>query len=167
MRWKDLRDWESMIDAATRIHDGYWPTSSPTPVPNLCGCTSPEAQCVTLAIAEQTPSGWYCTKPAYIPALQGATDCDRRIYDWKEGGTAQSGSKESKPPGVPEFRSADIMEWVRSTLDYLQANNGHPAVRICAGMLLDNQDVSVSMDTLERTGEAMLDRLMLDTPWKK
>jgi hypothetical protein len=87
------------------------------------------------------------------------------VYDWREGGTAQSASKESKAPGVPDGTTSDILAWVRGCLDYLQANNGHPGVRIAAGMLLSDLDVTVSMDVLERTGEAMLDRLHLDSPW--
>jgi len=160
MRWKDLRTWESMIDAATRVHDGVWPTSSPLPSKPLCGCKEPTPQCTSLAIAAKTTEGkWYCTKPNH-------TDCDKRIYDWKPGHEAQSGSKESKAPAIRAGSTDAILTWVESTLDYLQANNGNPAVRICAGMLLHNQDVNVSMDTLERTGEAMLDRLHLDKPWK-
>lgn len=136
------------------------------PIPKMVRCLNPEAQCVSLAIAAEVPGGYICTKPNYIPALQGVTDCDRRVYDWKEGQGAQGGSKESKAPTVSDAKTADILAWVRDCLDYLQANNGHPGVRIAAGMLLSDLDVTVSIDTLERLGEAMLDRLSLDKPWK-
>ena len=172
MRWKDLRTWQSMIDAATRLHDGIYSSQSPLPVPKMCGCKDPEAQCVKLAIAEQTPSGWQCTKPNHVPALQQPTDCDRRVYDWKEGGTAQSAIKESKAPGVPEFRSREILEWVRGCLVYLADNAGDPRVRAAAHMLLHDAewpfpDVPISEKVHEALGNQMLDRLSLDAPWKK
>lgn len=81
--------------------------------------------------------------------------------------TSQSVSKESKAPTVTDGKTADILAWVRDTLDYLQANNGHPGVRIAAGMMLYDRDVPVSLDTLERLGEAMLDRYHVQQPWKR
>ena len=120
-----------------------------------------------LAIAAKVAGSRYiCTKPSYVPALQQPTDCDRRVYDWREGGTAQSASKESKAPTIVDGKTADILEWVRRTLDYLCVNAGRPDVRIAAGMLLSDGDVPVSLATLEVLGNQLLDRLHLDKPWQ-
>lgn len=154
-----------MVDAASRLHDGIWPTSSPTPAPKIVGCKCPETQCEKLAIVARTDHGFICTKPAFIPSLQGVTDCDRRIYDWREGGVAQSAIKESKAPTVNVGTTADIIAWTRHTLDYISANAGNPGVRIAAAMFLHDQDVNVSIDVLEALGNMMLDRLHFDKPW--
>lgn len=171
MRWRQLDTWQGMIAAATMLHDGIYPSSSPTPAGKACGCSDPTSECVKLAVAAEVPSGWVCTVPSYLPSLfiSGAMrheTCPSLIPDWKPMSTAQGGSKESKSPGIPESTTADILAWVRSSLDYLQANNGHPGVRIAAGMLLSDLDVSVSIETLERLGEAMLDRFHYEKPWK-
>ena len=167
MRWRDLDSWEGMIAAATKLHDGIYSSRSPMPVPKLVGCENPEQSCKALAIAQITALGYQCTKPDYTPLMYAATDCPFRIYDWRDGNEAQRAGYASRAPVVSETTSCDVMAWVRKTLDYLQANNGNPAVRICAGMLLSDSDVTVSLDTLERTGEAMLDRFHFDKPWKK
>jgi len=167
VRWKDLKTWEDMIAAATALHDGIYSSRSPMPVPKLVGCENPEQSCKALAIAQITALGYQCTKPDYTPLMYAATDCPFRIYDWRDGNEAQRAGYASRAPVVSETTSCDVMAWVRKTLDYLQANNGNPAVRICAGMLLSDSDVTVSLDTLERTGEAMLDRFHFDKPWKK
>lgn len=171
MRWKDLRTWQSMIDAATRLHDGIYSSQSPMPVPKMVRCLNPETQCMKLAIAAEVPGGFICTKPNYIPALQGVTDCDRRVYDWKEGGAAQSASKESKAPTVSDAKTADILAWVRDCLTYLADNAGDPRVRAASHMLLHDAewpfpDVPVSERVYEALGNSMLDRLHLDEPWK-
>jgi len=166
MRWRDLDSWEGMIAAATKLHDGIYSSRSPMPVPKLVGCKNPEAQCVKLGIACETRHGWQCTKPSYVPALQQPTDCSHRTYDWKEGQSAQSMHKDAKSPTVADAKTADILAWVRKTLDYLCANAGMPAVRIAAGMLLEDTDVPVSMQTYEVLGNMMLDRYLADEPWR-
>lgn len=167
MRWKDLRTWEDMIAAATKLHDGIYPSQSPVPSQKMCGCKNPEAQCVKLAVASKTQYGWQCTVPTYVPALQQPTDCDRRIYDWKEGQSAQSMPKDAKAPTVADGTTTEILAWVRKTLDYLCVNAGMPSVRIAAAMLLEDGDVPVSMQTYEVLGNMMLDRYHLDKPHKK
>lgn len=168
MRWRDLRTWEDCIAAATRLHDGVWPASSPVPSKPLCGCTQPEAQCVTLAIADKTTEGsWYCTQPSYIPALQGATDCDRRIYDWKPGHEPMRGHKDAKAPAIRSGSTAAILSWVEGALRHLMSTSGDVAIRIYAGSLLEDVDIPVSHDVMRRTGEALLVRLNAERPWKK
>ncbi len=167
MRWRDLGTWEGMIAAATRLHDGIYPSQSPVPAPKLCGCKGPEAQCVKLAVAYDSPRGWVCTQPGFVPALQQPTDCDKRIYDWKEGQSPQSGHKDAKSPSVADGKTAEILSWVRDTLDYLCVNAGRPDVRIAAGMLLEDGDVNVSMQTYEVLGNMMLDHYHLDKPYQK
>ena len=167
MRWRDLDSWEGMIAAATKLHDGIYPSQSPVPSPKMCGCKDPEAQCVKLAVASKTQYGWQCTVPTYVPALQQPTDCDRRIYDWKEGQSSQPMHKDAKAPTVADGKTAGILAWVRQTLDYLCVNAGRPDVRIAAGMLLEDGDVPVSLATYEVLGDMMLDRYYLDKPWKK
>ena len=167
MRWKDLDSPEACIAAATRLHDGIYSPCSPTPAQKRVGCTSPEAVCVTLAIAERCPEGWYCTKPSYVPPLQGATDCDRRVYDWKPGGTSQRGYKDAKMPSMRDGTTAAILSWVERTLKAICGTSGDAGIRIYAGSLLDDLDVPVSFDVMLRTGQEMYDRLVVDKPWSK
>jgi len=152
---------------ATAIHDGVYPSSSPTPSPKMCGCKDPEAQCVKLAIAEGTPYGWCCTKPNHVPALQQPTDCDRRIYDWKPAQTPQGFAKESKAPTVTDGKTADILAWTRRTLEHLQLNAGPLGVRMLAAMLLNDGDPNVSQQVWDELTDAMLDRLNHEKPWKR
>lgn len=119
-----------------------------------------------LAVASKTQHGWQCTKPDYVPALEQPTDCSHRIYDWKEGQSAQSTHKDAKSPTVADAKTADILAWVRKTLDYLCVNAGMPSVRIAAGMLLEDTDVPVSMQTYEVLGNMMLDRYIIEEPWR-
>lgn len=156
-----------MIAAATMLHDGIYSSQSPVPAPKMCGCREPEAQCVKLAVAYRSHQGWVCTQPGFVPTLQQPTDCDRRIYDWKEGQSPQPTHKGAKAPTVADSKNAEILAWVRKTLDYLCVNAGRPDVRIAAGMLLEDGDVNVSMQTYEVLGNMMLDRYYLDRPDQK
>ena len=169
VKWRDLSTWQGMVEAATMLHDGIYPSSSPTPAGKACGCKSPTPECVKLAVAAPVPGGWVCTVPSYAPGAVGAMrpdQCPNLLPNWKPMSSPQGGSKESKSPTVADGKTADILDWVRHTLDYLQANNGHPGVRIAAGMMLHDSDIRVSMDILERMGEAMLDRYHYEKPWR-
>jgi hypothetical protein len=148
-----------MVDAATRIHDGIYSPSSPTPVPKMCGCTEPKNQCVELAVY----SKGQCTVPRFIP--RGfITDCPNRVYDWKPGQSAQRGSKESKAPGVRDSTSAVIYKWIAWTLQEI-ANHGDNRVRAYARSLLLDTDYTTDLATVQMLGETMLERLNQEKPW--
>lgn len=167
MRWCDLDSPEAMIEAATRIHDRVWPTSSPTPAPKLMGCLAPERECIHLAIAQQTHYGWCCTNMSFLPRIY-SQECPSRIHDWRPGQTAQGGGYESKPPGggrVLYDKTAAIVAWLRHVLDWLTVNCGDPAVRIYAQTLLDDADVPVSERVMLKTGALMLERKNHERPW--
>lgn len=153
-----------MIEAATKIHDNVWPTSSPSPIPKMAGCSSPDPQCARLKIAHPLGKGHQCTKPAHIPrGFFG--DCPRRIYNWKPSQGAQT-SPEAKAPNVTlGGTSADILTWIIDCLHWLTVHSGKPGVRIYAQTLLDDADIPVSHEVMIETGAAMLARLDAEKPW--
>ena len=155
-----------MIEAATKIHDNVWPTSSPSPIPKMAGCSTPEPQCVKLKIAHKLGKGHQCTKPLHVPT-GFFDDCPRRIYDWKPSQSAQT-SPEAKAPNVTTWgKTADIREWLVHCLDWLTQHSGKPGVRIYAQTLLDDADTSVSIDVMLETGAAMLERKNVEQPWNR
>lgn len=148
-----------MIDAATRLHDGLYPSQSPTPALKMCGCKEPRRQCSDLAIYHRGQ----CTVPRFLP--RGiVTDCPSRVYDWKPAQQAQTSRKGAKAPSVRDGTSADISRWMTRTLKKI-ALRGDLRVRAYARSLLLDSDYTTTIETVQMLGETMLQRLEREKPW--
>ena len=159
MKWSEGRTWMAMLDWCTRLHDGIYPTSSPTPTPKLTGCREPTKRCKALAIYQDGGMGQsYCTVP-HIP-------CPMQIEDYKEGHTAQT-SKEARTPGVKTDSAKAIMDWTARTLEAISTSEAPLEVSRYAASLLVDSDESVAIQTAQALGEEMLRRLGEDMPWKR
>lgn len=148
-----------MLEWATKLHDGIYPSSSPSCAPKLVGCDKPSDRCKALAIwIDHDGRKGICS----LPHL----DCEHRIFDYKEGHAPQV-SKEAKSPGVKTDSAQAILAWVSRTLVDITNSDMPLVVRRYASSLIMDSDESVTIDTAQALGEEMLRRLGEDTPWKK
>lgn len=92
-------------------------------------------------------------------------DCPNRIYDWKPAQKAQT-SRDPKAPSVRDSTSADVFAWVSGCLKWI-GSNGDKRVRGYALSLLNDTDYTTDMETVKLLGETMLERLALESPWKR
>lgn len=159
MKWSEGTTWEMMLDWCTRLHDGTYPTSSPSCAPKLVGCSKPSDRCKALAIwIDHDGRKGLCSMPHL--------ECEHRIFDYKEGHTPQI-SKEAKSPGVKTDSAQAILAWVALTLRDITQSEMPEGVRRYASSLLSDSDYSTDHDTLQTLGTEILRRLKEDRPWQR
>ena len=161
LTWDCLDSWQTAIEAATYLHDGFHSTTSPTPVPKMQGCRPPSPHCVDSGWALRRPVGWMCTAPdTFVPPEYEFTHiCPSRVFDWKPSlapHISEDVFAEAHEP--PDQVTLDVLRWIRRTLCSIAVGECPHEVRRYAATLLNDTDDSVLIDVVQATGEEMCRR---------